>query len=82
MHKTPYVFPIIGGTKVEQLLANLEALNVSLSSEQLEYLESIVPFDPGFPHAMIGDGIQHSLFTATSGHIDRVSVPEPIKAKL
>ena len=50
MHKTTHVFPIIGGRKVEQLEANIEALNVTLSEEQIKYLESSVPFDPGFPH--------------------------------
>jgi aryl-alcohol dehydrogenase-like predicted oxidoreductase len=29
MHKTPYVFPIIGGRKVEQLEANLESLAIT-----------------------------------------------------
>jgi aryl-alcohol dehydrogenase-like predicted oxidoreductase len=53
MQKTPYVFPIIGGRKVEQLEANMESLSISLSPEQMAYLESIVPFDPGFPHTMI-----------------------------
>ena len=50
MQKTPYVFPIVGGRKVEQLEGNIEALNVTLSEEQIKYLESSVPFDPGFPH--------------------------------
>lgn len=53
MQKTPFVFPIIGGRKVEHLKANIEALNIALSKDQIEYLESIVPFDPGFPHNMI-----------------------------
>ncbi|PPQ64459.1 hypothetical protein CVT24_008469 [Panaeolus cyanescens] len=53
MHKTPYVFPIIGGRKVEHLLANAEALEISLNAEQMKYLESIVPFNPGFPNSMI-----------------------------
>jgi aryl-alcohol dehydrogenase-like predicted oxidoreductase len=53
MQKTPYVFPIIGGRKVEQLEANLESLAISLTVEQMQYLESIIPFDPGFPHTMI-----------------------------
>jgi len=53
MQKTPYVFPIIGGRKVEQLEANIESLSISLTPEQMKYLESIVPFDPGFPHTMI-----------------------------
>lgn len=53
MHKTPYVFPIIGGRKVEHLMANIEALKISLSDEQVTFLESVLPFDPGFPHNII-----------------------------
>lgn len=53
LQKTPYVFPIIGGRKVEQLEANIEALSISLSEEQVKYLESIVPFNLGFPHDMV-----------------------------
>lgn len=49
LQKTPYVFPIIGGRKVEHLLANAEALEISLTPEQIEYLESQKPFDKGFP---------------------------------
>ena len=52
MQKTTYVFPILGGSKVHQLKANLKALDVSLNPEQIAYIESIVPFDPGFPHTM------------------------------
>ncbi|KAF8986308.1 NADP-dependent oxidoreductase domain-containing protein [Cyathus striatus] len=53
LHKTTYVFPIMGGGKVEQLLANTEALDISLSKEQIDFLESVLPFNPGFPHYMI-----------------------------
>jgi len=53
MQKTPYVFPIIGGRKVEHLEANIESLSISLTPEQVEYLEGVVPFDPGFPQNMI-----------------------------
>ena len=53
MQKAPYVFPIVGGRKVEHLLANLEALDISLSDEQINYLESIVPLEPGFPSNFI-----------------------------
>lgn len=49
MQKAPYVFPVVGGRKVEQLHANIEALSVSLSDQQIAYLESILPFDKGFP---------------------------------
>ena len=53
MQKTPYVFPIIGCRKTEQLQANIEALDVKLSEEQIKYLEGVLPFDPGFPSTMV-----------------------------
>jgi aryl-alcohol dehydrogenase-like predicted oxidoreductase len=53
MHKTTYVFPIIGGRKPEQLLANLEALDITLSTEQMKYLDSVSNFTPGFPYDII-----------------------------
>lgn len=49
MQKTPYVFPIIGGRKIEHLHQNIEALEVALTPEHIKYLESILPFDIGFP---------------------------------
>ena len=49
MHKAPYVFPIIGGRKVEHLHQNIEALSISLTPEQIKALDNIVPFDKGFP---------------------------------
>ena len=45
MQKAPYVFPII----VEHLKQNLQGLDVALSEEHIKYLESILPFDLGFP---------------------------------
>jgi aryl-alcohol dehydrogenase-like predicted oxidoreductase len=53
LQKTPYVFPIVGARKVEQMLANLEALEIDLTAEQVKELEGVVEFDPGFPFTMI-----------------------------
>lgn len=50
LQKTPYVFPIVGGRKVEQLTANIEALEIALTKEHIKEIESVVPFDLGFPH--------------------------------
>ena len=47
------MFPIIGGRKVEQLHENIEALDLSLTAEQIKRIEDATPFDPGFPHTMI-----------------------------
>ena len=49
MQKTTHVFPIIGGRKVEHLMDNIEALTITLSDEQIAFIESVKPFDPGFP---------------------------------
>jgi aryl-alcohol dehydrogenase-like predicted oxidoreductase len=54
MAKAPYVFPIVGGRKVEHLVDNLQALKIKLTDKQIEYLESIVPFAPGFPNNFVG----------------------------
>ena len=53
MHKVPFVFPIVGGRKPEQLLANVEALEISLTPEQITYLDGAKPVDLGFPGFLI-----------------------------
>ncbi len=53
LQKTPYVFPIVGGRKIEHLKQNIEALSIALSEEQVKELEGVLPFEPGFPHNFI-----------------------------
>ncbi|KAI5119358.1 hypothetical protein M0805_008514 [Coniferiporia weirii] len=80
MQKTPYVFPIIGGRKVEHLMANVEALKISLSDEQIKYIESIIPFDPGFPNTFVGDGTTSiGWLLASAEHEDRWPLRQAIK---
>ena len=50
MQKTPYVFPIIGGRKVEHLHANIEALQITLTKNHIQQIESVAPFEHGFPY--------------------------------
>ncbi|KAL8278150.1 hypothetical protein RQP46_009474 [Phenoliferia psychrophenolica] len=45
----PYVTPMVGGRKIEHLLDNIQALEITLTKEHYEYLESVLPFDIGFP---------------------------------
>lgn len=47
MAKAPYVFPIVGGRKVEHLKANIEALTLRLSEEDIAEIEGGYEFDPG-----------------------------------
>lgn len=65
MQKTPYVFPIIGGRKVEHLKDNLEALEITLTKKQIEYLESILPFDKGFPYTTFVSTSRQRDFSVT-----------------
>jgi len=53
MSKAPNVFPIVGGRKVEHLMANIDSLKIKLSEAQIKKLESVVPFEPGFPNNFI-----------------------------
>ena len=53
LQKMPYVIPLVGGNKVEQLRANIEALKVVLSEAQVKEIEAATPFDAGFPHNYI-----------------------------
>ncbi|KAG1885079.1 NADP-dependent oxidoreductase domain-containing protein [Suillus subluteus] len=78
MQKTPYVFPIIGGRKVEQLEANLESLAISLTPEHVKYLESIVAFDPGFPSTIIGDGKQYNFLLQHTAYLEKQLQEQPI----
>jgi aryl-alcohol dehydrogenase-like predicted oxidoreductase len=80
MQKAPYVFPILGGHKVEQLKGNLAALDINLTPEQIKFLEEAVPFDVGFPSTIIGNGIVRPVpLLDTAGRIERVEAIQAIK---
>lgn len=55
MSKAPYVFPIVGGRKVEHLDDNIKSLSIKLTEEQIEYLEKVIPWEPGFPQNFVGE---------------------------
>jgi len=48
-HKYPFVYPIVGGRKIEHLKGNIEALALELSDEEVRDIDAAVPFDVGFP---------------------------------
>jgi aryl-alcohol dehydrogenase-like predicted oxidoreductase len=80
LHKTPRVFPIIGGRKVEHLHDNIKALSIKLTDEQIKYLESQTDFDVGFPSNFVGESPEatgkSSWILAGSAHI---AYPTPAK---
>ncbi|TFK26838.1 Aldo/keto reductase [Coprinopsis marcescibilis] len=78
LHKAPFVFPIVGGRKVEQLEQNIEALDLSLTEDQIKALESVSP-NLGFPYYMSGSGDTLSPWLALTGVKDKVEYPAPIR---
>ncbi|KAM3071252.1 hypothetical protein ACMFMF_007725 [Clarireedia jacksonii] len=76
MHKTPYVFPIIGQRKVEHLQTNIDALSVELSDAELNEIDCAAPFDIGFPMNFIFRDYKSTntaadvLLTQVTAHID------------
>lgn len=80
MQKVPYVFPILGGRKVEHLHGNIESLTINLTKQQVEELDSLLPFDLGFPYNRFGHGEYNFLYRST-GAFDKWPVAEPIRPK-
>ncbi|KAL2862226.1 aldo/keto reductase [Aspergillus lucknowensis] len=88
MNKSPYIYPIVGQRKVEHLLANIEALGIELSKEDMDEIDTAVPFDPGFPHNFIFPGKYDLTLTASdvrmtslSTHIDAPPHQAPVKPR-
>ncbi|THH32073.1 hypothetical protein EUX98_g2087 [Antrodiella citrinella] len=82
MQKVPYVFPIIGGHKVEHLYSNLEALDIALTAEHIRFIESVLPFDPGFPYGpFFGSAIDsdYNILVKTAGHFDKWPLQQAIR---
>ncbi|PWY86594.1 putative aryl-alcohol dehydrogenase [Aspergillus sclerotioniger CBS 115572] len=53
MSKAGNVFPVVGGRRIEHLRDNIQALSIKLTDEQIGYLESVKPFNIGFPHNFV-----------------------------
>ncbi|KAK6829110.1 hypothetical protein RU639_003307 [Aspergillus parasiticus] len=88
MHKTPSVFPIVGQRKVEHLKANVEALSVSLSDEDLAEIDNASSFDIGFPMNFIfrdsyttNSTAADVSLTRVSAHIDAPPNPSPVRPR-
>lgn len=86
LQKTPYVFPIIGQRKVDHLLANIEALKIELTPDDLDQIDSAIPFDAGFPNNFLIDGKYNPNVTSSdmwlvrlAGHLDSVEHQRAIR---
>lgn len=54
MQKTPYVFPIVGGRKIDHLKGNIEGLSLQLDEQDIKAIEEANAFDIGFPQNFLG----------------------------
>ncbi|KAI0377165.1 putative aldo/keto reductase [Hypomontagnella monticulosa] len=84
--KGPYVVPVVGGRKIEHLKASIEALGLQLTEEEIKEIENAVPFDFGYPQALLGGpgGATHPgdlWMTKRFGHFDWVEAPKPPKQR-
>lgn len=66
-------FPVLGARTLEQLDANLAALAIELSDEQLALLNEASAIELGFPHDLIAQPAMKDLHTG--GHWDQLVVP-------
>ena len=91
MHKSPYVFPIVGGRKVEHLKSNIEALSIELSDDEMDAIDNAAPFSIGFPLNFLferGEQKYNSrmttkdiLFMQPAGSLDTVQKTKPPKPR-
>ena len=79
------MFPIVGGRKVEHLKANIEALKLRLTKEDMDTIDGAYDFDLGFPHNFLTltgkapQGPQDITIINQLGHFDYVAPPTAIE---
>jgi len=85
MQKAPYLVPTVGGRKVAHLKANVEALSLELSQEDVQIIEKGYDFDVGYPHNFLNmagfspRGPQDISHLKMMGHFDYVEPATAIK---
>jgi len=86
MARAPYVFPIVGGRKVEHLEANIKSLEIRLTAEEIKTLNNVMPLELGFPYEPpFGrdptiDHAEPSIAIQMAGVIDYVQTPKSLSA--
>lgn len=89
MHKTPHVFPIVGGRNVNHLKGNIEALKLSLSKEEMDEIDDAAPFDVGFPLSFLYAGKKDTVnakpsdnwLLASNAHVDTPDKAPTVKPR-
>ncbi|CAI6333818.1 unnamed protein product [Periconia digitata] len=85
MHKAPYVFPVLGGRKIEHMKSNIEALGLKLTREEMKEIDGAYGFEMGFPSDFANPnnvmilGPRDALVNKRTGTYDYVAGPEAIE---
>ncbi|KAK9428939.1 NADP-dependent oxidoreductase domain-containing protein [Lipomyces doorenjongii] len=89
MHKAPYVFPIVGGRRIEHLKGNVDGLGVDLTDEEIDEIDAAAPFKIGFPMGFLFEfgGAKYNtrmsskdlFLVKNAAHLDMVDKPRPPK---
>ncbi|EKD21715.1 uncharacterized protein L3040_004937 [Drepanopeziza brunnea f. sp. 'multigermtubi'] len=85
MQKTPYVFPIVGGRKIDHLKGNIDGLRLQLTEQEISAIEGANAFDIGFPHNFLAgpqnpSGVKNPGDVWLMGMAGRQQHHEPPKA--
>ena len=77
-----FVFPIVGGRKVSHLKGNIEALGVELTDAEIDEIEDVEPFDPGFPLNFLFGHSEKKPYRArmTSNDIGLITTVTPLES--
>lgn len=83
LRKAKYVFPIVGGRKIEHLKGNIEALSLELSDDDVKQIEESNAFDIGFPQNFLGgpNGVKSPgdvWLTGMGGITDHIPPSKPL----
>ncbi|KAK8212037.1 aryl-alcohol dehydrogenase-like protein [Phyllosticta capitalensis] len=92
MHKSPYVFPIVGIRKKEHLEGNIAALRIELTQEEMNEIDDATSFTCGFPMSFLFEFMGNQKYRVgmstgdiglvkAAGYIDTVPKPQPIKPR-
>jgi aryl-alcohol dehydrogenase-like predicted oxidoreductase len=94
--RAPYIYPIVGGRKVEHLKGSIESLRVALTEEEIDEIEGAYNFDYGFPHSFLSgilfgehgktrlrgaSGLGDVFLTKGMGEFDWVESPKAVRPK-
>ncbi|KAK9427302.1 sterigmatocystin biosynthesis dehydrogenase stcV [Lipomyces doorenjongii] len=95
--KTPYVFPIVSGRRVEHIQVSMDGLLVGSTYDDIAEIEKAYPFDLGLPHTFFRgtlfkgadqldqrpvEGPGDISLTKTGGNFNWVPQPRAIRQKL